>query len=39
MIATSGRAATEPVAPETVDGHDDPEGRARNRRVVITVAG
>ena len=38
-IDTSGRAATEPVAPETVDGHDNPEGRALNRRVVITVAG
>jgi OmpA-OmpF porin, OOP family len=36
-VATSGRAATEPVAPETVDGHDDPAGRALNRRVVITV--
>ena len=38
-IDTSGRAATEPVAPETVDGHDNPEGRAQNRRVVITVGG
>ena len=37
-IDTSGRAATEPVAPETVDGRDNPEGRAVNRRVVITVA-
>jgi outer membrane protein OmpA-like peptidoglycan-associated protein len=36
-VTTSGRAATEPVAPETVDGHDDPAGRALNRRVVITV--
>jgi outer membrane protein OmpA-like peptidoglycan-associated protein len=38
-IDTSGRAATQPVAPETVDGHDNPEGRALNRRVVITVGG
>jgi outer membrane protein OmpA-like peptidoglycan-associated protein len=37
-IDTAGRAATEPVAPETVEGHDNPEGRALNRRVVITVA-
>jgi OOP family OmpA-OmpF porin len=38
-VTTSGRAATQPVAPETVDGHDDPAGRALNRRVVITVGG
>ena len=36
-VTTSGRAATQPVAPETVNGHDDPAGRALNRRVVITV--
>ena len=36
-VETSGRAATEPVAPETVDGHDDPAGRALNRRVVVRV--
>jgi OOP family OmpA-OmpF porin len=36
-VATSGRAATQPVAPEIVDGHDDPAGRALNRRVVITA--
>ena len=38
-IDTSGRAATEPVAPEAVDGHDNPEGRALNRRVVVVVDG
>jgi outer membrane protein OmpA-like peptidoglycan-associated protein len=38
-VATSGKAATQPVAPETVAGHDDPAGRALNRRVVITVGG
>ncbi len=30
-----GRGKQEPVAPNTRDGHDDPEGRARNRRVEI----
>jgi OmpA-OmpF porin, OOP family len=35
-IATEGRNFSEPVAPETVGGGDDPAGRARNRRVEIT---
>lgn len=35
-IATEGRNFSEPIAAETVDGQDDPSGRARNRRVEIT---
>jgi outer membrane protein OmpA-like peptidoglycan-associated protein len=34
----SGRGAKEPVAPNDIDGRDNPEGRARNRRVTITFA-
>ena len=34
----SGRGATSPVAPNQIDGRDNPEGRARNRRVEITFA-
>lgn len=34
-----GKGATEPVAPnEKPDGSDNPDGRARNRRVTITFA-
>ncbi|MDW8368874.1 MAG: OmpA family protein [Geminicoccaceae bacterium] len=37
-IATSGWGETRPVAPNTKpDGSDDPLGRQRNRRVVVTV--
>lgn len=33
-----GRGATEPVAPNTLpDGTDNPDGRTRNRRVVVQV--
>jgi outer membrane protein OmpA-like peptidoglycan-associated protein len=33
-----GRGEAEPVAPNArADGSDDPEGRARNRRVVVTI--
>jgi outer membrane protein OmpA-like peptidoglycan-associated protein len=35
-IVVEGRNFSEPVAPETADGQDDPRGRARNRRVAIT---
>lgn len=39
-IATSGRGESQPVAPNTrPDGSDDPVGRQRNRRVVVTVQG
>lgn len=38
-FTTAGRGAKEPVAPNTkTDGSDDPEGRARNRRVEIVIA-
>lgn len=37
-IVTRGWGKTKPVAPNTKpDGSDDPEGRAKNRRVEITV--
>jgi outer membrane protein OmpA-like peptidoglycan-associated protein len=35
-ITTEGRNFSEPIAEETVNGEDDPEGRARNRRVEIS---
>ncbi len=38
-IATTGFGESRPVAPNTrPDGSDDPVGRQKNRRVVITVA-
>jgi OmpA-OmpF porin, OOP family len=38
LISTDSRSFLEPVAPNTFpDGRDNPEGRALNRRVVITV--
>ncbi|QXC60842.1 OmpA family protein [Aquihabitans sp. G128] len=38
-FTVAGKGAAEPVAPNTKDdGSDDPEGRARNRRVTITFA-
>lgn len=37
-ITTRGRGKADPVAPNTrLDGSDDPVGRAKNRRVEITV--
>jgi len=37
-FSTAGFGATKPVAPNTKpDGSDDPEGRAKNRRVEIVV--
>jgi outer membrane protein OmpA-like peptidoglycan-associated protein len=37
-FTTAGRGAKEPVAPNAKpDGSDDPEGRARNRRVEIVI--
>ena len=39
LFATKGWGETRPVAPNThKDGSDNPEGRARNRRVVITLS-
>lgn len=36
-FAVAGYGETQPVAPNThEDGSDDPEGRAANRRVVIS---
>ncbi len=34
----AGRGSADPVAPNTVQGHDDPAGRALNRRVTIVYA-
>lgn len=38
-IQTEGRGEREPVAPNTIGGRDNPDGRAKNRRVVIEVVG
>lgn len=38
-VITEGRNFSEPVAPEQVGGEDNPEGRARNRRVEIIFEG
>jgi outer membrane protein OmpA-like peptidoglycan-associated protein len=35
-LVAEGRGETEPVAPETVGGEDDPAGRALNRRVTVS---
>lgn len=37
LLSAIGRGEDEPVAPNTVGGQDNPEGRAQNRRVAITV--
>lgn len=37
-FAAVGRGEAEPIAPNTrPDGSDDPDGRARNRRVVVNI--
>lgn len=37
-LVAEGRGEADPVAPnEGADGNDDPQGRARNRRVTITI--
>ncbi|GAA3442435.1 hypothetical protein [Planomonospora venezuelensis] len=39
-VAVGGRGAADAVAPNTApDGEDNPEGRARNRRVEIGFSG
>jgi outer membrane protein OmpA-like peptidoglycan-associated protein len=38
-IITRGKGATEPVAANEINGKDNPEGRAKNRRVEIKVVG
>jgi OmpA-OmpF porin, OOP family len=35
-ITSEGRSSSEPVAPETINGADNPAGRAQNRRVEIS---
>lgn len=35
-VDVSGRGSSEPVAPNSIDGNDNPDGRAANRRVTIT---
>lgn len=39
VITVNGRAYLEPVAPNKIDGRDNPEGRAKNRRVEIRIGG
>ncbi|MDH4280513.1 MAG: OmpA family protein, partial [Acidimicrobiia bacterium] len=40
VMDATGRGETEPVAPNgNQDGSDNPEGRARNRRVEVTATG
>lgn len=36
-ITTEGFGESDPVAPNTIDGQDNPEGRALNRRVEISI--
>jgi OOP family OmpA-OmpF porin len=38
-IAASGMGEKQPIAPNMVNGKDNPEGRAKNRRVEIEVVG
>ncbi len=38
-IYTEGKGKKQPIAPNTVNGKDNPEGRAKNRRVEIEVVG
>lgn len=37
LITTRGMGESQPIAPNTINGRDNPEGRAKNRRVEITV--
>jgi len=36
-VRVEGRGEREPVAPNTVDGRDNPEGRQKNRRVEVLL--
>ncbi len=38
-IYTEGKGKTKPIAPNTINGKDNPAGRAKNRRVEIEVVG
>lgn len=35
-VDVRGRGSSDPVAPNSIDGNDNPDGRAANRRVTIT---
>jgi flagellar motor protein MotB len=36
-LSVEGKGEREPVAPNSVDGRDNPEGRQRNRRVEVLL--
>ncbi|MDO8528075.1 MAG: OmpA family protein [Deltaproteobacteria bacterium] len=36
-LVAEGKGESEPVAPNTVDGKDNPEGRAENRRIELLI--
>ena len=38
-IYTEGKGKSQPIAPNTINGKDNPAGRAKNRRVEIEVVG
>ena len=38
-VYTEGKGKKQPIAPNTINGKDNPEGRARNRRVEIEIVG
>lgn len=38
-IYTEGKGESQPIAPNTINGKDNPAGRAKNRRVEIEVVG
>ncbi len=38
-VYTEGKGKSQPIAPNTVNGKDNPAGRAKNRRVEIEVVG
>jgi outer membrane protein OmpA-like peptidoglycan-associated protein len=36
-LTPEGRGKAEPIAPNLIDGRDNPEGRAQNRRVAVVI--
>ena len=38
-VYTEGKGESQPIAPNTINGRDNPAGRAKNRRVEIEVVG
>lgn len=38
-MEVEGRGESDPVAPNTINGHDNPEGRQKNRRVEVLLEG